>query len=112
VVVLAYVSSLARVGTHPQVGCTVTRMKTDENGDVWRWFDHNGDVIAAPATAAERATAYRWDDRRTHWVFGAPSAVAQAQAITLCGKRALEVPGRGDVDCPECIEARSEAGAP
>lgn len=70
----------------------------------YRWFDHNGNVVSAPATDT-RPTAYRWDDQRTHWMFGEPSEVPRFQALTLCGKRALEVPGRGEVDCSECIDA-------
>lgn len=72
--------------------------------DVYRWFDHRGNVIEAPATPG-RPTAYGTYDQLNHWMFGQPSSTARFQAMTLCGKRAHEVPGRGDVDCPECIEA-------
>jgi hypothetical protein len=70
--------------------------------NVWRWFDHKGRIVSAPATTG-RPTAYRWDDNWTHWMFGTPSSEATFQALTLCGKRALEVPGRGQVTCPECL---------
>jgi hypothetical protein len=72
---------------------------------VFRWFDHKGGVIEATAPAdGSRPTAWRWDDCRTHHMFGTPSSVPSFQALTSCGKRALEVPGRGPVDCPECLE--------
>lgn len=71
--------------------------------DIWRWFDHRGGIIETPATEPP-PTVYGPYDQLNHWMFGDPSAVATFQALTLCGKRALEVPGRGAVDCPECIE--------
>lgn len=74
---------------------------------VWLWFDHTGGIVSALATEG-RPTAYRWDDQRTHWMFGTPSETPVMQALTLCGKRALEVPGRGEVDCEECIEVLGE----
>jgi hypothetical protein len=77
--------------------------------DVWRWYDHKGGIIEAPATEG-RPTAYRWDDQCTHWMFGQPTSAPSFQALTLCGKRALEVPGRGEVNCTECIETLAEAG--
>jgi hypothetical protein len=70
---------------------------------VARWFDHQGQVIEAPWVEG-RATAYRWDDQRTHAVFGRQSEVAVHQALTVCGLRALEIPGRGAVNCPACLE--------
>lgn len=72
--------------------------------DMWRWFDHKGGVIEAPATPGQRPTCFGPYDRLNHWMFGKPSSAAWFQAMTLCGKRAHEVPGRGEVDCPECIE--------
>lgn len=72
--------------------------------DVYRWFDHKGGIIEAPATEG-RPTCWRDDGRQAHWMFGKPTEHASFQAMTLCGKRAFEVPGRGAVDCPECIEA-------
>ncbi len=74
--------------------------------DTVRWFDHQGNVVEAPAPPeGQRSTAYRWDDQYTHYMFGQAIAVPMFQAMTLCGKRALEVPGRGEVTCTECIEA-------
>jgi hypothetical protein len=69
-----------------------------------RWFDHEGEIVEAPWVDG-RQTAYLWTDARTHVVFGEQSETAWHQALTLCGKRALEIPGHGDVDCPECLEA-------
>lgn len=65
-----------------------------------KWYDHEGRILEAPYS--DTPTAYRWDDQRTHRISN-PTMGRLTQAITHCGKRALEVPGRGDVDCPECI---------
>lgn len=66
-----------------------------------RWFDHNGQIVTAPYS--DRPTAYRWDDQRTHRINNPPPGQT-VQAVTRCGLRALEIPGRGEVDCPECLE--------
>lgn len=79
-----------------------------EGRRVAQWFDHHGEIVEA-LWMEGRQTAYRWDDQWTHAVFGPQAEVAQIQALTLCGKRALEVPGHGDIDCPECLEALLEA---
>jgi hypothetical protein len=76
---------------------------------VYRWFDHKGGIIEAPATEG-RPTCWRDDGWQAHWMFGSPSSSASFQAMTLCGRRALEVPGRGEVDCPECLEILGDAG--
>jgi hypothetical protein len=70
--------------------------------DEQEWLDHEGEIVTAPQS--DRPTAYRWDDQHNHWVMR-PASGQLAQALTLCGKRALEMPGRGEVDCPDCIEA-------
>ncbi len=69
-----------------------------------RWYDREGEVIEAPWVDG-RQTAYRWDDQLNHAVFGEQSEQPVQQALTLCGKRALEIPGRGEIDCPGCTEA-------
>lgn len=92
-----------------QLDCRLTDPSHGAPPELWRWFDHEGNVVEAPA-APGRPTAYRWDDQRTHWMLGTPSATPTIQALTLCGKRALDVPGRGVVDCPECVEVLRTAG--
>lgn len=88
------------MGTNPD--------QRDDGVTVFRWFAADGCIVSAPAPAdGSRPTAWRWDDRRTHYMFGTPSSVPSFQALTLCGKRALEVPGRGAVDCAECLEETS-----
>ncbi len=78
----------------------------NEPTEVLRWFDHQGNIIEASAPPdGARPTAYRGDDQRTHYMFGRATSTPMFQAMTLCGKRALEVPGRGEVNCTECIEA-------
>jgi hypothetical protein len=75
-----------------------------EEPKVARWFDHRGDIIEAPWADTPRNTAFGPYDQLTHWIFGEQSETPQYQAITLCGKRVLEAPGRGDVTCSECVE--------
>lgn len=72
-----------------------------------RWYDYKGETVERPADTP--LTAWNWYDQRTHaiWPDGHGSL---AQVLTRCGKRACpaarnEIPGRGEVDCPECIEA-------
>jgi hypothetical protein len=71
-------------------------------GRLTQWLNHKGEIMTAPYS--DKPTAYRWDDQRTHRISNPPSGQL-VQAVTRCGKRALEIPGRGEVDCPECIEA-------
>lgn len=52
---------------------------------------------------SDEPTGYRRDDQRTHRLMK-PQPGQVAQAITWCGLRALEVPGRGPVDCPGCLD--------
>lgn len=70
---------------------------------MWRWFDHTGGIIETPVTDRP-PTCFGTYDRLNHWMFGEPSEQLRHQAMTLCGKQAHEIPGRGGVDCPECIE--------
>jgi len=72
--------------------------------DVYRWWCHTGAEITLPTDAPP--TMY---DGLNHavavWEGG-----AMGQMLTRCGGRACpypglrEVPGRGPVDCPECLE--------
>lgn len=55
-----------------------------------------------------RAADGRWD----HKLFGSGGLHPGSnlwQAMTLCGRRALEIPGRsGAVNCPGCLECMAE----
>lgn len=73
------------------------------------WLTWDGDVVYAPRS--DEPTGYRWDDRWTHRLIR-PQAGQIAQAVTWCGKRALVVPGRGPVDCPECLAEIAESSPP
>jgi len=64
------------------------------------WLTWDGEIVYAPRS--DEPTGYRRDDRRTHRLMR-PQAGQVVQAVTWCGRRALEVPGRGAVDCPECL---------
>jgi hypothetical protein len=83
-----------------------------------RWFDYRGGVFERPAT--DPLTCWDAIDQHTHALW--PDGLGPlAQALTRCGKRACpvgvpgsrrrserplrEVPGRGPVDCPDCLEA-------
>ena len=50
------------------------------------------------APYSDEPTGYRWDDQHTHRIMKPPPGRV-IQAVTWCGLRALEVPGRGPVDC-------------
>jgi hypothetical protein len=64
-------------------------------------LDHRGEIMEAP----DGTTTCVGYDGLTHRLFAAdnPNLI---QALTRCGKRAAEVPGRGEVECtePECAE--------
>jgi hypothetical protein len=68
------------------------------------WFDRTGAIVEALQLDG-RTTAYGQYDRHTHAMFGESSDVMQHQAMTVCGKRGGEIPARGAIDCPECIDA-------
>jgi hypothetical protein len=70
------------------------------------WLDWRGNIITAPYS--EEPTGYNWDDQHTHRLMR-PQPGQLVQAVTWCGRRALEVPGRGPIDCPECQAAIAEA---
>lgn len=78
-----------------------------------RWLDYKGGIVERPADTP--LTAWNWYDQHTHaiWPDGHGSL---SQVLTLCGKRGCpaarnEIPGRGEVDCPECIETLAEASS-
>jgi hypothetical protein len=78
-------------------------------GETMTWFDHEGNPLTAPATT--RPTGFGRFDRMTHRIMK-PSPGQTVQAVSWCGRRVHEVPGRGDVDCPECLEAEREDATP
>jgi hypothetical protein len=73
-----------------------------------RWLDYKGAVVEVSDDVP--LTAWNWFDQRTHAIFGGePGSIARYQLLTRCGKRGCpaarnEIPGRGPVDCPECLE--------
>lgn len=69
------------------------------------WYDENGEAFTAPA---EAYTANGRLDGRTHYLF-APYDPWMLQPLTLCGIRAGEIPGGGEVNCYECRQAREDA---
>lgn len=71
-----------------------------------RWFDYQGGIVQVPGDTP--LTAWNWYDQRTHAIW--PSGHGPlSQVLTKCGKRGCpasrnEIPGRGHVDCPACLE--------
>ena len=65
------------------------------------WLDHKGEIMSAPHS--DEPTGYEKYAERTHRLMR-PQPGQLIQAISWCGHRVHEVPGRGDVDCPECLE--------
>lgn len=74
---------------------------------VTQWYDHTGQIITAPYS--DQPTGFGTYDRLTHRLMKPPSS-APIQAISWCGRRVQEVPGRGEVDCPECLAALRASG--
>ncbi|GAA4082877.1 hypothetical protein GCM10022214_47810 [Actinomadura miaoliensis] len=70
-----------------------------------QWYDHMGNILTAPYS--DEPTGWRRDDRFTHRLMK-PSTSGPVQAITWCGLRVHEIPGRGEIDCPKCLEAIRE----
>ena len=80
---------------------TASARLLDHAGNWTPPFDLTGDVITC------RAADGRWD----HKLFGSGDLHPGNnlwQAMTLCGKRALEIPGHGDTDCPACLGYMAE----
>lgn len=76
-----------------------------------RWYDYKGGIFEVPADTP--LTTFGKLDRLTHalWTDGHGALV---QALTGCGRRGCppslhEVPGRGPVDCPECLDPEGDA---
>lgn len=65
-----------------------------------RWLTWDGQIMTAPTGAP--LTAFGTYDRLNH-ALDSDGYGALTQAVTYCGKRAHEIPGRGPVDCPECL---------
>jgi len=77
--------------------------------DTQRWLGLDGRVFEA--RYADPPTAYRWDDEYNHQLIR-PKGGQVIQPVTLCGKRGLEVPGRGNPDCLRRLaESRSRQDA-
>ena len=70
-------------------------------GEMTTWLDHEGNEMTAPAS--DEPTGFGRFDRLTHRLMR-PGAGQVIQAVSRCGRRVHEVPGRGEVDCSECLE--------
>jgi hypothetical protein len=72
------------------------------------WAGRDGNVIQA--RYADPPTAYLPQDRHTHRLVR-PGAVQPATPFTWCKQpgwaSGSEIPGRGPVDCPDCLRALS-----
>ena len=70
------------------------------------WLDYKGGIMSAPYS--DEPTGYEKYAERTHRLMR-PQPGQLIQAISWCGHRVHEVPGRGDVNCPECLELIAES---
>lgn len=68
------------------------------------WYDYAGRKFTAPASARTTFGIY---DRLNHYLFAADNP-NMLSPQTWCGHRAGEIPGRGPVDCPACLERDSD----
>lgn len=64
------------------------------------WLDHQGGIISGPDDA--EPTGWEKHANLTHRLMR-PRPGQLIQAISWCGRRIHEVPGRGELDCPECL---------
>jgi hypothetical protein len=69
-----------------------------------RRLDHEGNWMDAPDGTD---TCLGFNQVWTHRLF-APNYSGIMQALTYCGRSAASMPGRGDIDCPECLKYLSE----
>jgi len=69
------------------------------------FLDHRGGMIG-PAPA-DNPTGWEKYADLTHRIMR-PQPGQLIQAISWCGRRVHEVPGRGRIDCPECLRALAE----
>lgn len=79
--------------------------KPDEPGQMAYWMDHLGRLIG-PAPV-DNPTGWEKYAGQTHRIMR-PQPGQLIQAVSWCGHRVHEVPGRGPVDCPECLELLAE----
>lgn len=76
---------------------------------VTHWYDHKGNIMTAPYS--DEPTGFGKYDRLTHRLMK-PQEGRIVQAVSWCGHRVHEVPGRGEIDCPECLEEIRKATEP
>lgn len=78
-----------------------------------RWLDYQGQVFERPDDTP--LTTWGYFDQLTHRLW--PDGTGElTQAYTGCGRRGCpasrhEIPGRGPVDCPECLEEGTDVQA-
>jgi hypothetical protein len=80
---------------------------SNEDVPMTEWYDHVGNIMRAPVS--DTPTGYGKYDQLTHRLMR-PQYGQVIQATSWCGHRVHEVPGRGDVDCPECLEIQERTG--
>ena len=66
------------------------------------WMNHAGDLLGPGPV--DNPTGWEKYANLTHRIMK-PQRGQVIQAISWCGRRVHEVPGRGPVDCRECLEA-------
>ena len=69
------------------------------------WMDHEGNLLG-PGPVDE-PTGWEKYAECTHRIMK-PQTGQFVQAISWCGHRVHEVPGRGPVDCQECLDLIAE----
>ena len=72
------------------------------------WLDHEGELLGPGPL--DNPTGFGKYDRLTHRIMK-PQRGQLMQAVSWCGRRVHEVPGHGDIDCPECLELLTESDA-
>ena len=71
------------------------------------WLDHRGQMLGPGPVG--NPTGWEKYANLTHRIMK-PQRGHLIQAISWCGRRVHEVPGHGDIDCPDCLAALAEEG--
>ena len=75
------------------------------DGQMTYWLDHKGGLLGPGPV--DNPTGWGEYDRLTHRIMR-PQSGQLIQAVSWCGHRVQEVPGRGEIDCPECLALIAE----
>lgn len=83
-------------------------MSDQPTGQMAYWLDHRGELIGPGPL--DSPTGWEKYANLTHRIMR-PQPGQLVQAVSWCGHRVHEVPGRGPIDCRECLNLIAEDAA-